>query len=62
MQLSLLVGPLIDPDHTKNKSFNDNCSKINSNISYGVSGKELVAEKKLEMEVKIETEDLQNSE
>lgn len=56
-QLTLLVSLLIDPNRIKSKSFSDNCSKSNRNMSDWVSSKKLVTKKELMTEEKLETEE-----
>lgn len=46
-QLSPLIGLATDPNYTKSKSFSNNCSKSNSDISDGVDSEEFVTKEKL---------------
>lgn len=55
-QLSLFVCLATNSNRIKNKTFDDNYSKNNSNISNKVGNRELVTKKKLKTKEKLETE------
>lgn len=52
----------INLKYTKSKSFSNNCSKSNSNISNKINNEKLRIEKEFEIKEKFETKDLKGFE